>query len=287
MRKILGWLFLAILTSLISFWAFWGIVESFYEGWYFTSFIDNCWLTVSRYLLPVWILLIPGTISIHYKKIGTIIFIVLGITIAYYFSQWFFFIPLFAIAGLGWASELPSKKISLLMVLGLPIVTLIVSGAQPAYRVATRYNANISEPFTTLVNKQKLNWAPPGPGWPSAATNWNEANEICLHLSPDGQYVSDTIVGLWRLPTVEEIVVSTHYHGKPMPGTWYPESKKTQFKITPDKEPPLWNSHSPIIYWWTANASKDSALMYSFNGVVFTQEKHHKAGYYGFRAVRL
>lgn len=287
MKKTLGWLFLVILSGIISFWAFWGIVESFYEGWYNKSFIANLWLTISRYLLPVWILLLPSILAIYYKKIGTIVFATLGVSISLYFTQWFFFIPLFVIAALSWFSQLPSKTLCVLIILGAPLITLVISGFQPAYRVATRFDGDISKPFKTMTNGQQLTWAPPGPGWPSNPSNWIEAVETCERLAPDGKTIADTIVGLWRLPTIEEIVASTYFHGKPMPGTWSKETLKTYFEFTPDKEPPMWNPHSPIIYWWTSNTAGDSALMYSFNGVVFNQEKQHKAGYYGFRAVRL
>jgi len=288
MKKIFGWLFLLILTSTISFWAFWGIIESFYEGWYFPSFVDNLWLTVSRYLLPIWVLLIPGVIAVYFRRTGAILYISLGVFISYFFSQWIFFVPLFVIALLRYTSQLPTKKVSLVFVLGIPMATLFVSGIQPASRIWNRSESDIGIPFTAKVDDEKIIWAPPGPGWPRNGVDWFEASNICLYLSQDGIQISDTIVGLWRLPKAEEIVASTYFRGRPMVGTWSVKQRKAEFKNVPDKEPPLWDPYSPIIYWWTSDeVSMDSALMYSYNAVVFVRSKYHKAGYYGFRAIRL
>lgn len=59
------------------------------------------------------------------------------------------------------------------------------------------------------------------------------------------------------------------------------------FDKMPDKEPPLWETHSPIIYWWTATQPDTaSAYLVSYSGWVFPNNIRFRPGYYGFRAVR-
>ena len=62
---------------------------------------------------------------------------------------------------------------------------------------------------------------------------------------------------------------------------------KPILNIRPDKETPLWDRYSKIIYWWTGTG-KDSVSAYlaAYNGAVSSQNKKFAAGYYGFRAVR-
>ena len=34
-RQVIGWIAVAISTIITCFWAFWGIIENFHEGWYY------------------------------------------------------------------------------------------------------------------------------------------------------------------------------------------------------------------------------------------------------------
>ncbi len=52
LRKLTGWLALGVSLSLGCFWAFWGAVENFHEGWYFESFWKNAALAVGQYYVP-------------------------------------------------------------------------------------------------------------------------------------------------------------------------------------------------------------------------------------------
>jgi len=60
-----------------------------------------------------------------------------------------------------------------------------------------------------------------------------------------------------------------------------------QYKIKPDKETPLWNPHSKIIYYWT-NESKNEerAYLVSYNGYILTRSKNSGANYQGYRCVK-
>ena len=54
-RRFLGWLAVALSTSIASLWAFWGIIENFHEGWFHESLLLNVGLMFVQYLSPVMI----------------------------------------------------------------------------------------------------------------------------------------------------------------------------------------------------------------------------------------
>jgi hypothetical protein len=136
-------------------------------------------------------------------------------------------------------------------------------------------------------NGIELTWVPDGPGWPREGVTWHEAVRRCRYLTPDGLDLADTPQDVWRLPTAEELVRSSCRHGRNAGGEWDAESGKARFQITPDKESPLWDVHSMIIYWWTSTeVDSDRALRISYNGHVMPLPKKVGYGYLGFRAVK-
>ena len=55
----------------------------------------------------------------------------------------------------------------------------------------------------------------------------------------------------------------------------------------PDKEAPLWNPNSGVIYWWTGSLdAKGSVYRMVFDGNVGPLSKSFKMDSLGFRAVR-
>jgi hypothetical protein len=136
-------------------------------------------------------------------------------------------------------------------------------------------------------NGVQLIWAPAGPGWPNRGVTWHEAVRRCRHLTADGLSLADTPQDVWRLPTVEEVVRSSCRHGRNAGGTWDAGSGRARFQNMPDKEAPLWDVHSQIIYWWTSTeVAPDRALRVSYNGHVMPLPKMVGYGYLGFRAVK-
>ena len=97
----------------------------------------------------------------------------------------------------------------------------------------------------------------------------------------------DEEVNIWRLPTVEEAVVSQMLHGEDAGGIWDAENRKAIYRLTPDKETPLWDPHSKVIYYWTGTASGgDNAYIIVYNGGVFSRRVESLYGYLSFRAVK-
>jgi hypothetical protein len=50
-RQFLGWTAVGLSTLAACFWAFWGIIENFHEGWYHRSLWANLGLMLAQYLL--------------------------------------------------------------------------------------------------------------------------------------------------------------------------------------------------------------------------------------------
>jgi hypothetical protein len=115
-----------------------------------------------------------------------------------------------------------------------------------------------------------------------------EAKRICRYLSEDGLGLTDEPQDIWRLPTVQEVVRSLTRHGMNAGGEWDDESHEATFRIRPDKESPLWNPNSQIIYWWTATeADSEHVYRVAYNGYVLVVPKKMSMGSCAFRAVRL
>jgi len=75
--------------------------------------------------------------------------------------------------------------------------------------------------------------------------------------------------------------------GRHAGGTWDAAAGKARFEVRPDKESPLWDVHSPVIYWWTATeAGPGRALRVCYNGDVRALPKKARYGCLGFRAVK-
>ena len=49
-RQIVGWIAVGLSTAVTCFWAFWGIIENFHEGWYYESWFSNVELMFVQYL---------------------------------------------------------------------------------------------------------------------------------------------------------------------------------------------------------------------------------------------
>jgi hypothetical protein len=291
--QILGWLAVGLSTVIACFWAVWGIIENFHEAWFYDSLLRNLGLMLLQYLSPMLIFIGLSMVSIYLPRIGGIVHAALGLLLPLFFRQfnftWIVFItlPLVLLGTLYWFGRVQSRRFASSLVVGLPVLTLIICGVGPAYRVAGRVNDGNLQSRLVEGNGVRLIWAPDGPGWPRAGTDWYEANSRCQHLQANGQALSPEAQNIWRLPTLEEAVRSMSRHGLNSGGTLNSQSRSASYRITPDKETPLWNVHSQVIYWWTETESDDkNAYMIVYDGKVWLRRKQIHPSYLGFRCVR-
>ena len=293
-QGVFGWTAVIIVTVIASLWAYWGGVENFYEGWYSVSIWENILMMLVQYWLLAIVFIIIGVVGIRFPKVSLFLNVAIGIGAAILFSGASFsvlgvmiIIPLAAIGLLFFFGRIRLRWLAYTLVVGLPVLILLITSIFGAVKVSARiddgnYGARVVE-----GNSVCLVWAPRGPGWPDNGVSYEEAREICAHLNEDGTELLEEEVNIWRLPTVEEAVASQMLHGKNAGGTWNPDEEEAKYKFTPDKETPLWDPHSKVIYYWTVTIAEEGrAYVIGYNGGVYPRNIGSQYGYLSFRAVK-
>jgi len=289
----MGWVAVGVSTVITCFWAFWGIIENFHEGWYFESLLSNLGLMFAQYLSPMLVFTVVTLVSIFWPRFGGglhIFFALLAVWFFNAFSNAAIFLIILPLIGLGllyWNGCLEPKKLAVSVSMGLPLLMLIIAGVEPVIRVSQRINDGNLNARLVHGNEVDLTWAPDGPGWPHEGGNWFEAKQTCQYLSEDGLTVSSTPQNIWRLPTVDEAVRSMSRHGQNSGGVWDAETGDATYEITPDKESPHWNVYSQVIYWWTATGvDEEHAYIIVYDGKVSPRDKQVDLAYLGFRCIK-
>ena len=292
-RGIVGWIGVGLSMLITSVWAFWGIVENFHEGWYEETLIKNLGLMFIQYLSPMIIFMLVTLASIRWRRIGAGLHFLIAILTLFFFNAFsnaatfLIILPLVGIGLLYWFGTLANKKLAYMIAIGIPVVTLVISGIEPVIRVSKRMDDGNYQARLVSGNGAELLWAPAGPGWPEEGGDWVDAQYACQHLSADGLLLETGPKNLWRLPTVDEAVRSMALHGKNSGGSWDAKNAEASYDIKPDKESPLWNVHSPVIYWWTdTEVDEEHAYMIVYDGEVWSRPKETSLPYLGFRCVR-
>lgn len=288
-----GWIAVGISTAVTSFWAFWGIIENFHEGWYYDAWPANVSLMLAQYLSPMLLFMGVTAVAIFWPRFGAILHVILALFAAWFFQAlnnaviFLLLVPLVGLGALyGYGRPRP-RKIAIALALGLPLLTLIIAGAEPLIRVSRRLDDGNLEARLVEGNGVTLVWAAAGPGWPQEGASWHEARQVCQHLGEDGRTRTATPQHIWRLPTVEEAVRSMARHGRNCAGVWDEETAQAGYETTPDKESPLWDVHSQVIYLWTATEVDEThAYMIAYDGQVWPRAKDFSPAYLGFRCVK-
>ena len=293
-RKVMGWSAIGLSTLVSSYWAVWGIAENFHEGWYFPAAWMNVEVMLVQYLLPMILFVLAALVAIRMPRIGGVLHIGAAVAAAWFFRGAsprvvypFISCPLAVMGVLYWFGTIQPRRWAVVLILGLPLILLLIRGAEPALRVAGRLDDGNRSARRLAGNRVDLIWAPEGPGWPREGASWEEAARRCRYLSDDGMSMATTPQDVWRLPTVEEAVRSQQRHGQNSGGTWDGSRGRASYRRSPDKESPLWDVHSKVIYWWTATELNERvAYIIVYDGRVWRRPKRAHWGYLGFRAVK-
>lgn len=292
MRVAIGWIAVGGSVLIACFWAFWGSIEAFHEGWYSRSFWANVALTLVQYLSPMALFVALAAASVKWRAVGVAFHFGLAVFAFFFFhggaGRQLIALPLILLSGCYWFGRPQPQRAALWLVVTLPLFTAVVCGAVPAWRVAHRVDDGNYGIRQIAGNGVKLTWAPQGSGWPDSGANWFEAARACNYLEQDGKTLAATPQNIWRLPTAEEGVRSMVRHGRNAGGLLDPNAPmKASYQTQPDKETPLWNPHSMVIYWWTSTELNGSrALQVSYNGWVNELPKTVREGYLSYRCVR-
>ena len=103
----------------------------------------------------------------------------------------------------------------------------------------------------------------------------------------EGTTLASSPQDIWRLPRVEEAVRSMARHGENSGGVWDADAGQASYETRPDKESPLWNVHSQVIYWWTATEiDAEKATIIAYDGEVWPRSKDFGPAYLGYRCVK-
>jgi len=293
---------MAVLAAILiaSFWGSWGSIEAFHEGW-FAPTLGSRLVGVLAYVSPCLFFTVLGLLGVHRPKIAGGAFLLFGIGVLMWIaitshfdstsiSHWLFFTAPLMVIGLLFVFGTPSKgRAWTAAALGIPLATMIGCGAEPAWRVATRVDDGYRGARVVHGNGVELTWAPQGPGWPKqGAIGYEQSKRICSMLSADGLRLESKPVNIWRLPTMDEAVRSMARHGKNCGGVWDPATRKAAYAVRPDKEPPLWDPYSEVIYWWTSTETENGEplIIVSDWGGVYAKPRTMRNPSYGFRAVK-
>ncbi|NWG21268.1 MAG: hypothetical protein HXY39_13215 [Chloroflexi bacterium] len=215
------------------------------------------------------------------------------------------------------------RNLRYLLAVGIPLLLGLGLASKQAIHLAHRVDDGNYGTRLIPGNGVSLVWAPAGPGWGRSVT-WNQVAlyglpppgfdhksfghegrcnkdtsegcataldmqryNVCLYLSEDGSRLEPSFQGDWRMPTTDEIVRSLVRHGENAGCIWEGQTGNQPCTVTPDKETPLWNPKSPIIYLWSADeANRDEAYYVTYHGAVWAGSKFVGLGSRGYRCVR-
>lgn len=291
-RQVVGWLAVALSTSIACFWAIWGIIENFHEGWFHESLLLNVGLMFVQYLSPMIIFASLTGLAIAFPRVGSFAHVLTGLLLLLFLfdlsdrvASLFVMLPMLLLGIAYWYGRPQPRRIAYLLATGLPVLTLVGCGIEPAVRIAGRVDDGYLQARLVEGNGVRLTWAADGVGWPREGVTWHEAVRRCQYLTEEGRELADVPQNVWRLPTVEEAVRSMSRHGVNSGGVWNVQS--ATYRVRPDKESPLWNVHSQVIYWWTATEiDVEHARIIVYDGKVWPRRKRFSPAYLGYRCVR-
>ncbi|MGA2570250.1 MAG: hypothetical protein ABSF23_06990 [Terracidiphilus sp.] len=290
-RQIAGWSAVAVSTSLACFWAWWGSNENFHEGWFSTGVWRNLGLMLVQYLSPMLIVMLLSVFAFRWPRLALPAFGSVAIALCGFFHFKpapcvLLALPLVLLAVLYHFGRPKPRRWAWICLVALPLLTAIASGAYPGWRAIHRFDDGNYGMRRVEGNGVTLVWAPEGPGWPAFGASWFAAKRGCEYLAPDGRSLATTPQHVWRLPTVDEAVRSLVFRGANAGGVWDPVQQRAHYRVTPDKDSPLWKVHSQIIYWWTAtDADQADAYYITNNGFVQPLSKRGRFGYLAYRCV--
>lgn len=292
-QQIAGWTAVGFSTILTSTWAFWGAIENFHEGWYHDSLLSNLGLMLLQYLSPMLIFMVAARFAIYHPRLGGVLHGLIGLVAIWFFdafsnaATFLIILPLGGLAALYWFGRPQPKRRAAWIAIGLPVLTLLMSGAAPAFRVSQRLDDGSRQAVQVAGNGVALIWAPAGAGWPDEGADWTEAQRACRYLSADGANIENAPQDIWHLPTVDEAVRSMALHGVNSGGVWNADTGQAAYETRPDKESPLWDVHSQVIYWWTATeVDTTHAYIIVYDGKVWARDKDFGPAHLGFRCVK-
>jgi hypothetical protein len=296
-RNAVGWVAVALVTLAAGFWAFWGTIEAFHEGWC-KPLLWMRLLQLAAYLAAATTFCTLAVFGIRWPRIGGSLFALTGAVIAalIVIDQARFsgeiilcLTALPVLVGIMFVFGRPEPKTAAYMVaVGLPLLVAVACGIEPVIRVSTRFDDGDRGARLIEGSAGTLLWAPAGPGWSRDGNiTWTDAMSRVRRLTSDGTSLADAPQDIWRLPTREEVVCSLTRGNQNAGGVWDSAQGRPSYDSKPDKESPLWDPFAPLIYLWTSDElDQQRAWIVVYHGGVYAKPKNIGSPSFGFRAVR-
>ncbi len=152
-RQVAGWIAVGLSTVIACFWAFWGIIETFHEGWYYESWLSNVGLMFVQYLSPMLIFMGVTLISISWPRFGGGLHVIFSLLAVWFFqafsnaATFLLILPLIGMGAMYWFGRPQPRKLALSLAAGLPMLTLIISGIGQFSLFAAHRPASCGSPF--------------------------------------------------------------------------------------------------------------------------------------------
>jgi len=295
--NLVGWVTVLLVTAASSWFAFWGVIEAFHEGWCKPT-LGMRLVQLAAYLSPAVVLCGLAAFGLRWPYIGATLFVLIGLTLTglivadgasfgLFLTTIITAVPV--LVGLLFLVGRPRPKWAAYGIsVGIPMLLIVGFGVEPVVRVSTRFDDGNRGGRLVEGNGVTLLWAPAGPGWArNGLVSWDEAVELARYLNEDGTALDDQPQDIWRLPSREEVVRSLTRGGRNAGGTWDPLSERPTYGRRPDKESPLWDPYAPLIYLWTYEEEcQDRAWIVVYHGGTYAKPKAAGWSNLGFRAVR-
>ena len=295
-RLIMGWSAVVLCLAISGLWSVWGILENFHEGWYSPELWVNIQLMLIQYLPVALIFMLLPIITMRWHRIGLGLFLALAAFVPFFFSgasfQVVYIMLAFPLIGLGvlfFFGRPQPFRLAAGLLAGIPLLIMIVIAIPNLIRISERINDGDFGQQQLDCQGQPITWAARGEGFPERGSTWADALHACQYLSADGTQLMDTPQNIWRLPSIDEAVRCQTYRNENAGGIWNSETKTAAYRHAPDKETPLWDSYSEIIYYWTAEAVPDSsgrAYIIDYKGGIFPKPTQYSPNYLSFRCVK-
>ena len=125
-HRIIGWIAVGLSIVITCFWAFWGIIENFHEGWYNQSLLSNLGLMFVQYLSPMLIFMGITLISISWPRLGGVLHILLALLAVWFFqvssnaATFLIITPLIGLGLLYWFGRPQPRNIALALAIDFP-----------------------------------------------------------------------------------------------------------------------------------------------------------------------
>ena len=294
-KQIIGWIAVGISLAIALLWTVWGMLENFHEGWYAPTLGENLFLLFIQYIPFALAFMLVPVIAMRWKRLGLIIYISLAIFCAIFFAGSSFMVTFIMLAipltGLGllfFFGDPQPRRIAIYLLTLLPLVVMVVIAVPNIIRISNRLNDGDFSMRLVDCQGQPLYWAGRGPGFPEKSATWADANYACVHLSEDGSILMEEEQNIWRLPGIKEAIRCQTRGGENAGGSWDAENEIATYENTPDKETPIWDSYSEVIYYWTSDMTdrENYAYIIDYKGGVFEKNMLYSPAYRTFRCVK-